>query len=163
MSPTQVFDAAELGALHPTQQHHRQLQAIAQSHSSGHASTAHSLPPSPAPGHTIPSMSNTPKAEGSTGSVSVMPTPSTSFHLPGPTTPVVDAGTPASTSVDSKTGGVFGIPVGTSIAQPPTPRASAPASPAAVISAPAKRESEDVKTDGQARPKKRRIELTRVE
>ncbi|KAK4688475.1 chromatin assembly factor 1 subunit B, partial [Tremellales sp. Uapishka_1] len=35
-----VFDMAELGTLHPTQQHHRQLQAIAESHSQGtHLST----------------------------------------------------------------------------------------------------------------------------
>ncbi|GHJ88886.1 hypothetical protein NliqN6_5288 [Naganishia liquefaciens] len=157
-----VFDAAELGALHPTQQHHRQLQAIAQSHSSGHASTAHSLPPSPAPGHAIPSISNTPKAEGSTGSASVIPTPSTSFQLPGRTTPA-EPSTSASTSGDSKVGTIFGLPVGTSNAQPPTPRTSAPGSPAAIISAPGKREGEDVKADGQVKLKKRRIELTRVE
>jgi len=31
-----VFDLAELGTVHPTQQHHRQLAAIAQSHSHSH-------------------------------------------------------------------------------------------------------------------------------
>jgi chromatin assembly factor 1 subunit B len=39
----QVFDPAELGTLHPTQQHHRQLQNIAEAHS--HSHTSHSLPP----------------------------------------------------------------------------------------------------------------------
>ncbi|WVR08644.1 hypothetical protein IAU60_005701 [Kwoniella sp. DSM 27419] len=41
---TVVFDLGELGTVHPTQQHHRQLAAIAQSHS--HSSTSHMHTPS---------------------------------------------------------------------------------------------------------------------
>lgn len=49
----QVFDTAELGPLHSIQQHHRQLQAIAQSHASSHSGTF-SHPSSPAPGNAVP-------------------------------------------------------------------------------------------------------------
>lgn len=50
-----VFDMAELGTVHPTQQHHRQLAAIAQSHSHPTPSVPHSpaisiTRQSPAPG-----------------------------------------------------------------------------------------------------------------
>lgn len=38
-----IFDLGELGTVHPTQQHHRQLQAIAQSHNNGISTP---LPPS---------------------------------------------------------------------------------------------------------------------
>lgn len=77
-----VFDLAELGTVHPTQQHHRQLAAIAQSHShSHHISSAASTPmphspavstmrASPAPGRS--------EREGSTSS-SIAPPQSTSL------------------------------------------------------------------------------------
>lgn len=170
----QVFDAAELGTLHPTQQHHRQLQAIAQSHSTGHISTSHSLPPSPAPGHTIPGSTATSSRmdkDGSTSSIgSVMATPAGSFHLPGPTTPITD-GTHFTTSAsDLKASGIHGLPVGTAGQAPPTPRASAPGSPATLVASTSgnstgsvKRSSEAPETDASGKPKKRRIELTRVE
>ncbi|CAD6581065.1 MAG: hypothetical protein TREMPRED_002918 [Tremellales sp. Tagirdzhanova-0007] len=43
-----VFDMAELGTVHPTQQHHRQLAAIAQSHSHSSSYAPPSVPHSPA-------------------------------------------------------------------------------------------------------------------
>ncbi|KAJ9103190.1 hypothetical protein QFC21_002613 [Naganishia friedmannii] len=162
-----VFDVAELGSLHPTQQHHRQLQAIAQSHS-GHVMNAHSLPPSPAPGHAIPtSVNSTPRLdkEGSIGGTSnhTISTPTASFILPGPTTPSV-AGSDA---FQSNLAGTSGLPVGASSAKPHILQAtvaSALAAPSAASSSTnngaQKREADDAT---QAKPKKRRIELTRVE
>ncbi|KAK6906546.1 chromatin assembly factor 1 subunit B [Kwoniella mangroviensis CBS 8886] len=71
-----VFDLNELGTVHPTQQHHRQLAAIAQSHSSSSTSS-----------HTIP----TPISHRETGSANATPTPvphspavSVARHSPAP-------------------------------------------------------------------------------
>lgn len=36
-----IFDLGELGTVHPTQQHHRQLQAIAHSHNNGISTPSH--------------------------------------------------------------------------------------------------------------------------
>lgn len=167
MACLQVFDVAELGSLHPTQQHHRQLQAIAQSHS-GHVTNAHSLPPSPAPGHTIPMSTNsTPRLEkeGSIGGTSnnTISTPTASFILPGPTTPIVargDASQPASA-------GTSGLPIGAPSAKPHTSQATVATALAGQSAVPGsssdgaqKREAD---SDAQAKPKKRRIELTRIE
>lgn len=44
-----VFDLAELGTVHPTQQHHRQLAAIAQSHSHSHSSAMQAAMSTPTP------------------------------------------------------------------------------------------------------------------
>ena len=51
MSSLQVFDSSELGTLHVTQQHQKQLQAIAHNLSAPHPP---SLPPSPALSHVAP-------------------------------------------------------------------------------------------------------------
>ncbi|KAI5451571.1 Chromatin assembly factor 1 subunit [Naganishia albida] len=169
-----VFDAAELGTLHFTQQHHRQLQAIAQSHSSGHISAALSLPPSPAPGHTIPASaasSSKMDKDGSSSSLgSVLPTAAGSFHLPGPTTPGTDATAISASTSDTKLTGIHGLPVGTAGQAPPTPRASAPGSPVTLLGSTSASSTGSVKrpgdapgTDASGKPKKRRIELTRVE
>lgn len=82
-----VFDLAELGTVHPTQQHHRQLQAIAQSHSHTH-SVSHSpavsqMRQSPAPpslrsereGSTASSVAGPPSIAGSLQSLPVPPLP----------------------------------------------------------------------------------------
>lgn len=42
-----VFDLGELGAVHPTQQHHRQLAAIAQTHGGSNSASATPVPHSP--------------------------------------------------------------------------------------------------------------------
>ncbi|WVW80788.1 hypothetical protein I302_102775 [Kwoniella bestiolae CBS 10118] len=72
-----VFDLTELGTVHPTQQHHRQLAAIAQSHSSSSTSS-----------HTMP----TPVSHRESGSANATPTPiphspavSVARHSPAPT------------------------------------------------------------------------------
>ncbi|KAJ9119150.1 hypothetical protein QFC22_003641 [Naganishia vaughanmartiniae] len=164
-----VFDVAELGSLHPTQQHHRQLQAIAQSHS-GHVTNTHSLPPSPAPGHTVPTSTNSaPRLdkEGSMGGTSsnTVSTPPASFILPGPTTPIV-AGTDAS---QTSSAGTSGLPIGASSAKPHTSQATVSGALAGSLAVPgstsngAEKRGADGTTPDAAKPKKRRIELTRVE
>lgn len=47
-----MFDPGELGTLHPTQQHQKQLQALAATLST--STSSHSVPSSPALGHTAP-------------------------------------------------------------------------------------------------------------
>lgn len=77
-----VFDASELGALHHIQQHQRQLQNIAQSHSSGSGNL--SLPPSPAPSHVKPIPLNLPSRSDRESSISSLASMSTSVadHQP---------------------------------------------------------------------------------
>ena len=55
--PTQVFDSSELGTLHATQQHQKQLQAIAHNLSAPHPP---SQPPSPALSHAAPAPAPSP-------------------------------------------------------------------------------------------------------
>ena len=98
-----VFDLAELGTVHPTQQHHRQLAAIAQSHShsGGSVSTPHlqpvaSVPHSPA----VSTMRHSPaparsEREGSTAS-SIAPLPPLHSNVSIP--PMFGAQTSASAS-----------------------------------------------------------------
>ena len=102
-----VFDLAELGTVHPTQQHHRQLQAIAQSHSHPH-SVPHSpavsqMRQSPAPpsqrsereGSTASSVAGPPSIAGSLQSLPVPPLPL--FGLSGVTVPPPPSSTTSST------------------------------------------------------------------
>ncbi|ORX40978.1 WD40-repeat-containing domain protein, partial [Kockovaella imperatae] len=103
-----VFDLAELGTVHATQQHHRQLAAIAQSHSHGGVSTPHvhpanSVPHSPA----VSTMRQSPaparsEREGSTAS-SIAPLPPAHHSASVPpfsgTAPTVPSSTSSSTEV----------------------------------------------------------------
>ena len=102
-----VFDLAELGTVHPTQQHHRQLAAIAQSHSHGASSTPHvhpvSVPHSPA----VSTMRHSPaparsEREGSTAS-SIAPLPPAHHSASIPplfgSTPAVPSSASSSTEV----------------------------------------------------------------
>ncbi|ORY31231.1 WD40-repeat-containing domain protein [Naematelia encephala] len=78
-----VFDMAELGTAHPTQQHHRQLAAIAQSHSHAapHASAV-STPVPQSPAVSLMRQSPAPprsEREGSTSSSITVPPQSTSI------------------------------------------------------------------------------------
>ncbi|RXK41987.1 chromatin assembly factor 1 subunit B [Tremella mesenterica] len=76
-----VFDLAELGTVHPTQQHHRQLQAIAQSHSylpHHHSLSASSTPVPNSPRVSTMGMRQSPapprsEREGSTASSIALP------------------------------------------------------------------------------------------
>ncbi|WWC72627.1 uncharacterized protein I206_106590 [Kwoniella pini CBS 10737] len=64
-----VFDLTELGTVHPTQQHHKQLSAIAQSHSHGTSSSAHM--PTPLSHKEISSANATPTPTPQSPAVSV--------------------------------------------------------------------------------------------
>ena len=104
-----VFDVAELGTVHPTQQHHRQLAAIAQSHSHSHSTPTPYHPPSasstPVPhSPAISLMRQSPaparsEREGSTSS-SVAPHQSTSIPPLFITTPHPPPPSSTASSVD---------------------------------------------------------------
>jgi chromatin assembly factor 1 subunit B len=136
----QVFDVSELGPLHATQQHHRQLQAIAQNYSG-----SFSLPPSPAPMNSLPvAYPARMEREMSTASTG----PSSNTASPFITRTELNAG-------------IYGIPVGTaSVGKSGSSVTSSVAEDTPSVGLPTKRsQSTD---NAETSQKKRKIDLTRA-
>jgi chromatin assembly factor 1 subunit B len=68
-----VFDLGELGAVHPTQQHHRQLAAIAHSHGGSSSAAATPMPLSPSVA-TMRASPAPPRSERESSTASSIPT-----------------------------------------------------------------------------------------
>jgi chromatin assembly factor 1 subunit B len=164
-----VFDMAELGTVHPTQQHHRQLAAIAQSHSGPSAHYVPSASSTPVPHSpavsTMRQYSPAPtrsEREGSVASsIALPPSQTIPFSLHGPTHPPSSASSSTEPSVqlptpdesDRESSKVFGgakSESGSSVA------GTAPSVPG--VDAGTKREGGET----EAPKKKRRIALTQV-
>ena len=151
----QVFDTAELGPLHATQQHHRQLQAIAQSHSSTMSGT-YSLPPSPAPSNAVPAMyTSRMDREASASSTGFPSAPGSVSATPSPFV------TKAELGKFTSEGEIFGLPVGSvPVSRPPSSLASSVVDDGPAPAPASKRPAEELE-DVDAKQKKRRIDLTK--
>jgi chromatin assembly factor 1 subunit B len=179
-----VFDLAELGTVHPTQQHHRQLAAIAQSHSHSHhtpSAVSTPVPHSPAVS-TISARVQSPgparfERESSTSS-SITAHQSTAIpplfmpHIPPPssTTSSIDAVPPTPGEESEKDFGAIKVRTGRSESEssssgvtgrglpPPASVAGLTGAKAEEVKRPAEAEGET----GEAPKKKRRVALTHL-